>query len=94
MDINVQNALKLLKTGNTSIIVLPKNTNGLNAAARFAEKIYDENPQIFWNIPSRSHSDNDAVFLGLVISVLKRRGGQKGINELYDIINFLEKENA
>ena len=77
----------------TSRVIIPYGLQGLAEVANYAEKIARDFSFAFWNIPPRS-TCSDAEYIGLVVSVLKKRAGRQGIQCALDIIDMLQKENA
>lgn len=93
-DQDIKQILSRLGKADTSLFILPKSTTGLKEACDMAERIYKDRIDVFWNVPCRASAKDDATFLGLVLSGLKRRGGRKGWLDAIQIINFLEEQNA
>jgi len=84
---------KQLRSSTTHVIV-PWGVEGLSRAADMAEEIVRAFPAAFYNIPPRRLIPSDAEFVGVVISILKKRAGMKGVAHAISLIDFLEKENA
>lgn len=84
---------KQLRSATTHVIV-PWGMEGLSRAASMAEEMVHAFPAAFYNIPPRALFSSDAEFVGVVISILKKRAGMKGAAHAISLIDFLEKENA
>lgn len=88
----ISECIKQMRTA-TSHVIVPVGLRGLSDVANRAEELANEFPFAFWNTPPRS-AFSDAEYIGVVVSVLKKRAGRKGVQGALDIINMLEKANA
>lgn len=88
-----QNIFKRLRSGDVDIIA-PYNLKSLSRAARYSQQAYQDNFSCFYNVPERSQINDDALFIGIVISRLKKMGGMRGIRQAIRIVDVLEEDNA
>lgn len=78
----------------TPFVALPQDMKGLAEAAELAENLSTGAfAPCFWNTPERS-ALTSAQFVAMVISVLKKRGGRKGVDAALELIRMLEAANA
>lgn len=84
--------LNQMRTGTNRVIV-PYGLRGLANVANHAEKVAQKFSFAFWNTPPR-HCLSDAEYIGLVVSILKKRAGREGVQGALGIIRMLEQENA
>ena len=85
--------LSLLRK-STSRVIVPSGLEGLPEVAAQAQKFVEQLPSAFWNIPPRTALSSDAEYVGLVISILKKRAGRRGVECALSLVNSLEKMNA
>lgn len=78
----------------TPFVPLPEDIKGLAEAAELAENLSTSAfASCFWNTPERI-TLTSAQFVAMVISVLKKHGGRKGVDAALELIRVLEAANA
>lgn len=76
----------------TPFVAIPEELHGLKDVADFSESIEREFSSAFWNTPRRD-SMTDAQYIGMAISILKKRMGKKGVLKALEIIKMIEMNN-
>ena len=85
--------LKQLRS-STNHVIVPWGMEGLTHVADEAEEMVRAFPAAFYNIPPRKVISSDAEFIGVVISILKKRADLVGVQNAIKLINLLESMNT
>lgn len=83
-----------LRGSTPHVIPIPETVNGLEEAARMAEKYVDKYSRAFCNTETRETIVSDADYVAMVLSVLKTRCGVSGGIDAERIILHIEKCNT
>ena len=68
---------------------------GLPHLSEFADEVENLEKKYFrflWNIKNRTECNDDALYIGIVLSVLKKQGNAYAIKDSLEIVDMMEKE--
>ena len=82
-----------LRTATPHVTIL-SHLNGLNEVAEEVQNMEKLFSNVFWNTPPRASIPTDAEYIGMVIGILKKRAGKKGVEGAMKLIKMLEERNA
>lgn len=89
METDFNKFLERINSCDINLIIPSQDFGGIQETADKLEDIYNEHPEIFWNVRSRNECDADNIFIGLVIQAIKIQGNMKLMRKIPNFTNLI-----